>query len=231
MITTQPIQDIAAQPIFSVLSEEQIHRLLISSRNLKLTKHQTLFKMGDEAQSFYLLTKGQVKISRNSINGMEKILEIVRPGHLFAEAVMFLPEPRYPANCTALTKSNVISFSNQQFLKLLHDNPDLSLKLLGRLSHRLHNFVNEIDSLALQNAYLRVVNYLNAQLPELNGREVSIELEAPKQTIASFISVTPETFSRTLKQLEDEKILRIKRNTIHIPDIDKLKARAHNNHI
>ena len=231
MTTKTEIEYIAALPIFSVMNDEQIKLLLSNSRRIDLPKGQTLFRMGDISSSFYLLKKGQIKISRNSISGIEKILEIVRPGNLFAEAVMFLPEGRYPANCVALKKSEVIGFNNQHFLSLLHDIPDLSLKLMGDLSHRLHNLVNEIDSLTLQNAYLRVVNYLNSQVPELNGTEVNIELDVPKQTIASLISVTPETFSRTLKQLEDEKILRIKRSTIQIPDVNKLKARAHKNYI
>ncbi len=227
MTDTEELALLARLPVFSTLKNKQRKELLDNSHHIKLSKDQTLFNMGDIAHSFYLLKKGQVKISRNSAHGMEKVLEIVRPGHLFAEAVMFLTENRYPANCVALKKSEVIGFNNQQFVNLLHESTELSMALLADLSQRLHRKVKEIDSLTLENATIRVVNYLNGLIPDHNAMSTKIRLDTPKQTIASIISVTPETFSRILKQLEDEELLEIKRDSIFIPNVEKLTKYAY----
>ena len=223
MVTDEDIKLLASLPVLSQLNEKRRTQLLEHSHHIKLSKGQSLFNMGDVADSFYLLKKGQLKISRNSIQGMEKVLEIVAPGHLFAEAVMFLSKHRYPVNCVALKKSEVIGFNNQLFINFLHESTELSMALLGDLSQRLHQKVKEIDSLTLQNATIRLINYLNSLIQSSDLVSTNIELDAPKQTIASIISVTPETFSRILKQLEDENLLEITKDSIHIPDVKKLR--------
>ena len=223
MVTKEDLDLLARLPVLSQLNEKQRIQLLEHSHQTKLSKGQSLFNMGDIADSFYLLRKGQLKISRNSIQGMEKVLEIVAPGHLFAEAVMFLSKHRYPVNCIALKKSEVIGFNNKLFISFLHESTELSMALLGDLSQRLHQKVIEIDSLTLQNATIRLINYLNSLIITSDLPSTSIELDAPKQTIASIISVTPETFSRILKQLEDEKLLLLKKDSIYIPDVKKLR--------
>lgn len=227
MATDEELNLLASLPVLSQLNENQKKQLLESSHHLKLSKGQTLFNMGDVADSFYLLKKGQLKIARNSIQGMEKVLEIVAPGHLFAEAVMFLSKRCYPVNCVALKKSEVIGFNNKLFISYLHESTELSMALLGDLSQRLHKKVIEIDSLTLQNATIRLINYLNTLIVSSNINSTTIELDAPKQTIASIISVTPETFSRILKQLEDEKLLTLKKDSIFIPDIKKLTEHSY----
>ena len=223
MVTEEDLTLLASLPVLSQLNDQRKRQLLEHSHHIKLSKGQALFNMGDLADSFYLLKKGQLKISRNSAQGMEKVLEIVAPGHLFAEAVMFLSRHRYPVNCVALKKSEVIGFSNQLFINYLHESTELSMALLGDLSQRLHKKVREIDSLTLQNATIRLTNYLNSLIRGGDKTSTNIELDAPKQTIASIISVTPETFSRILKQLEDEKLLKIKKDSIYIPDVKKLR--------
>ncbi len=230
MTTSEELGLLATLPVFSALKNKQRKQLLDNSHRIKLARDQMLFNMGDVAHSFYLLKKGQVKISRTAANGMEKVLEIVRPGHLFAEAVMFLDVNRYPATCVALQKSEVIGFNNQQFINLLKDSTELSMAMLADLSQRLHRKVKEIDSLTLQNATIRVINYLNGLIPNHNAVTANIELDTPKQTIASIISITPETFSRILKQLEDQQLLQIKRESIFIADIEKFRHYAYHDH-
>ncbi|MCP4043959.1 MAG: cyclic nucleotide-binding domain-containing protein, partial [Gammaproteobacteria bacterium] len=56
----------------------------------RLGKGDSLFTMGDPARSFFLMQKGQIKLYRLASSGQEKIIEIIRPGHTFAEAVMFM---------------------------------------------------------------------------------------------------------------------------------------------
>lgn len=231
MVSKEESRLLATLPVFSALNSRQIKELLSNSHHIKLSKDQTLFNMGDIAHSFYLLTNGQVKFTRNSLEGVEKVLEIVRPGYFFAESVMFLTENRYPTNCVAVKQSEVISFNNQQFVKLLHESTELSMALLANLSKRLHQKVKEIDGLTLQNATIRVVNYLTSLFPDSSANSIKIELDTPKQTIASIISVTPETFSRILKELDDNGLLEIKRESVFIPDIKKLSEYAYSNQL
>jgi CRP-like cAMP-binding protein len=52
-----------------------------------------------------------------------------------------------------------------------------------------------------------------------------LQPQVSKSMIASILNITPETFSRALSRLEHQEIIRVDRRSIHIPDLDRLRAR------
>lgn len=209
--------------LFSALDESQLAELMGSMRLLELQEGERLFSLGQTAERFFMVTRGRVKIFRVSQGGNEKVIEIFGPGDLFAEAVMFFEHRHYPVNAEALESSEVCAFDSQTFLNLLRSSVDLCLRMLGDLSMRLHGCVREIDYLALQNSTFRVVNYLVNLLPPTAGNEATVDLSAPKNVIASRVSIKPETFSRILHNLAREEIVSIQGKTIQVHDIERLR--------
>lgn len=212
---------------FGVLEEAQLQRVLATTRAITLDEGDRLFDLGQPAERFYLLLTGQIKLFRLSPEGHEKIIELVGPGKLFAEAVPFLPQQRYPVNAAALAASTLYGFDIGTLLTLLRGSNELCLALLGKLSTRLHQQVNEIDKLTLQNATLRVVSYLLERLPNPRAESAVIDLAVPKQSIASRLSITPETFSRILNSLARAGIISLHGRSVGIHDADRLREFAH----
>ena len=85
---------------------------------------------------------------------------------------------------------------------------------------RLHQRLNEIDTLTLGNASRRVARYLCQEQEAGNGH---IQLCVPKRLIASQLGIQPETFSRILHRLEDEGIIRIDGRQIDVLDRQRLE--------
>ena len=150
-------------------------------------------------------------------DGKEKVVEIFEDGATFAEALMFMDEPRYPVTATALSPTRVIAINCADFKSMLLDSVDTCFLLLGWMSKRMHNLVREIDALSLETGTVRTVSYLLQQAP---ANRSSFNLKVAKSVIASRLSVKPETFSRILKNLQDRNIIEIegKRVTIHDRD-------------
>ncbi len=76
--------------LLSRLSEEQLERVQRHATRLRLQEGQFLFNQGDPALHFYLVLSGRLRLSRLSVDGAEKVIEIIGPGETFAEALMFL---------------------------------------------------------------------------------------------------------------------------------------------
>ena len=209
--------------LFSVLDDEQLATLLRYTRAVQLQENETLFEFGQSAERFYLLVSGQVKLFRVSEDGNEKIIEIVSPGKLFAEAVMFIQHGRYPVSATALQPSEVYSFENRAFARMLQESNGLCLKLLASLSMRLHAQINEIDNLSLQNATFRVIGYMLDLLPDPCTESAVLDLAVPKQVIASRLSITPETLSRILHTMARNDIISINGKIIAIKSVQRLR--------
>lgn len=215
-------------PLLSELDDAQLDRMRVSRRTLDLPAGETLFHMGDPSNHFYYLDAGAIKLFRISPAGQEKIVEIIRPGQTFAEAVMFFTRRLYPVNAQALVHSTLTAFDGGVFLEMLHDSTETCLRMLGTLSVRLHQRVNEIDALSLQNSTLRVVNFLLARLPDAideHGEKV-IELEAAKKDIAGRLSIQPETFSRVLHALVESGAIGVEGRRIRVASEQALRDAA-----
>lgn len=210
-------------PLLSELDDAQLARMRDTRQSVKLAAGETLFHMGDTSRHFYFVDQGAVKLFRVSPNGQEKILEIIRTGQMFAEAVMFFAKPLFPVNAEALEGTTLTAFDSSSFMSILHDSPETSIRLLGTLSMRLHHRVNEIDALSLQNSTLRVVNFLLNRLSENDGATPTIELEAAKKVIAARLSIQPETFSRVLHTLADAGAIVVDGRKVVVKDINVLR--------
>jgi CRP-like cAMP-binding protein len=229
MEMTQPqiqAQELRRHHLFAGLSDDQMSTVIQAARVARLDENQPLFNAGQEAQNFFLIRNGRIKLFLTSAGGTEKVLHIVAPGETFAEAIMFMQSPIYPINASALSTSELIAFSNKTFLEVLRDSVDTCFRLLGDMSAWLKKHLNEIDALTLQNATLRFSNYLLNQVPASQSGAATVTLEAAKHIIASRLSIQPESFSRILRNMQKEGLISTQGNEIVINDIAALRTQV-----
>ncbi|WP_456380519.1 Crp/Fnr family transcriptional regulator [Thiolapillus sp.] len=200
-----------------------MERVVRRAKAVSLADGESLFQQGDTATRFYLVVKGHIKLFRLAPDGNEKIIELVDTGHTFAEALMFLEQPRFPVGAVALSDTELISIDAGDFSAILRDSVDLCMALLGDMSFRLRSLIREIDDLSLHSATCRVAAFILARAPEHLD---DFELDIPKHVIASRISVKPETFSRIIKSLKSKNILEIRGSKVHLLDRQALKDAA-----
>lgn len=212
--------------LFAKLDEEQLHRVRAMSRNIALKDGDALFEVGDKAWHFYLVLDGKMKLSRLSLNGDEKVIEVVNARHTFAEALMFQEKPHYPVRATSIGKSELMAFDNGKFLDLLRESVDTCFRVMGDMSLRLRHLIKEIDDLTLQSATGRVAGYLCGKYVFKDQERIEFDLDAPKGVLASRLSVQPETFSRILHTFSEQGLVRVKGGHIEILNPEGLREHA-----
>jgi CRP-like cAMP-binding protein len=169
--------------------------------------------------------EGRVKLFRISVDGQEKVVEIIQAGQTFAEAVMFMQHSVYPVFAETLAATHIVSIPNDLMLQVLSEHPKSCLHLLGHLSIRLHMRLGELETLTLQNATQRFALYLIQQLENRAAESADIDLMLPKHLIAARLSMQPETLSRLMARLRDEGLITITGRHIHIASVANLLAR------
>ena len=212
--------EIASVPLFHSLKPGQLRRIAAHMQRLELANGAQLFAQEQEAAAFYLVQSGNIVLKRTSMKGDEKVMDIVQPGQTFAEAVMFMDRHTYPVSATASGHSVLIEIDSENFKSVLAESIDTCFRIMGDLSVRLRRWVEEIDRLTLQNATCRIMGYLNNQLPHDADGPVEVVLPAPKNRIASRLSITPETLSRIFSELQHEGLLSIRGKVVSIHDIE-----------
>ncbi len=213
--------------LFDDLDEQQRQSVASHSRDISLNEQQRLFSQDDHAEYFYYVHSGQMKLFRLSSAGDEKVFEIVIPGQIFAEAVIFDTPRQYPVNAEALISAELYAFHIPSFISILHESTDSCFRLLSDLSRRLHLRINEIDALTLQNAAFRLVYFLLQQIPEGAVGHSSIHLTTPKNVIASRLSIQPETLSRILSTLKKKGLIEVKGHHITLLDVHGIRDFLH----
>lgn len=209
--------------LFSGLDQDDFDTLIQRVSVVRLDKGEVLFHRGDKAEFFYFVETGQLELNIIAPTGQRKVLEVIGPDRTFAEAVTFMREHKYPVTCEALTDSILCRVPNQAYVDLLQRDSEACMRLLSDLSRHLHARVMEIERLTVQNARDRLVSYLLEHVVEINDDEATIRVELPRHVIASRLSITPETLSRLLRGLVEERILTIEDRVIFVHSLSRLR--------
>ena len=207
--------------LFASLTDLQLNRVYRHCSIFQLEDGQQLFSQGESVVYFYLVLSGKMKLYRVSPDGQEKIIEIVPPGEVFAEALMFMDQPYYPVSAAALVDTVVVGIDAKNFKAMLWDSVDTCLLLLGDMSFRLRKLVHEIDTLTLHSGTCRVANYF---LQHAADEQECFDLDIAKSVLAARLSIKPETFSRIIKNLREQGIISIDGNKITIHNREALKG-------
>ncbi len=205
--------------LFGKLPAAAFHEVCGLAIFRRLDSGDILFHQGDVADRFYLLIDGQMKLTRVLPEGHEKLVEVIHAGQSFAEALLFSGAPNYPVSASALKGSSLVSIDGSHYRRILEEQPKICLDLLATFSIRLHQRLNEIDTLTLANASRRVVRFLCQEQEASNG---AIQLNVPKRLIASQLGIQPETFSRILHRMIDAGVIAMERRNIRILDTPSL---------
>ena len=210
--------------LFSNLSDHELETLLGAVKLYELETEQTLFDQEQQADRFFLLADGLIKLYRTAPDGNEKVVEIISPGQTIAEAVMFMRRHAFPVGAQALKPSRVYGIDGATYTEILQHNMDACMRILGDLSMRLHARLNDVVNLTQQNATYRVVHFLASQLPAGASDGCTLYLNSPKHVIASRLSVKPETLSRIMSTLTQKGVISVKGREITVNRVKDLYA-------
>ena len=191
----------------------------------KYKKGERIFNEGDLYVGFYILLKGTVKVSKISIKGKESIVHIVKSLNAFADVPMFEGDI-YPVSAEAIEESLTLFIPKEKFITLLHDEPNITFKMLAGFEKRMRSLVNQIEDLSSKEVTNRLAKYILIEIKNSGTEKLPqpfVKLAIPKSAIASYLGTITETFSRTLKKLQDEGIIRVMGKKIFVNDLKRLK--------
>ncbi len=178
----------------------------------KISKKEMLFQEGDSANFYYQIISGEMKMNNYDDNGNETIQGLFSEGQSFGEPAI-LGNFDYPANGEAITEVVLIRLSKDRFLLLLQEHPEISIEMLSILSKRLRFKAILSKEVKSYNAEHRILTLLKV-LKENTDNSTEIEVKISRQTIANLTGLRVETVIRSIKQLEAEKKLKIKKSKI-----------------
>ena len=199
-------------PLFAGLPKEDLTRLKKVAREISVRKGSVLFHPGDTTRGFYAVLEGVVRVYRVSPEGKEITLQIAATGDVVAGASIFIEA--YECFAEALSDSKVYLMRKDAFLNLIQENIRFAVAWIEGLSHEVVHLHERIAELSLKSPRARIASYV-LLLSEMQ-HSVSVSLPVHRKSIATLLGMAHETFYRTAKELEDERLLRFDGQKIEI---------------
>lgn len=223
----QELQALRDLPLFEGLDASVLERLARHCRLQAYSKNQEIACSPDTAPGFHFLVAGGAKVQLETAGGRKKVVEIVGPGYSFDECIP-MDAQRQHLRVVSVGASRVLSIAKDVVLDELQAYPPLALRFISSMSRRMGQLLVELNSHIFDNAMQRFVRYIVNQLvpaAAVDSHEpVTVTLPAGKAIVASRLSLSPEYFSRMLRQLETEQLITVNHRTIAIPDLARLVA-------
>ncbi|MCR4439873.1 MAG: Crp/Fnr family transcriptional regulator [candidate division KSB1 bacterium] len=205
-----PEQMLTRIGLFQHFSAESIRAIAQICLPKKVDKGQILFSEGEKAYSLYILVSGAVQLYKTAPDGREVVIKVVKPGEMFAEAILFEQE-RYPASAVALRESTLYLLPRVQFHCLL-EQERFRNEFIGNLLKKLRFLTEQMAQRSAADVEERLWCFLEEQF----GCTTRVVSPLSKKTVAAAIGATPETLSRVLRRLQGEGKLRWERRVMEI---------------
>ena len=184
--------------LFGALGEEQTKRLDAISRSRAYPKGSFLFMEGDAPKELMLVVSGVVRIYKVDDKGGEITLHHFGPGSLVAEMAALEKIP-YPATAVAETDVTVAGILLDPFEQDFLNNPAVSRAIIKSLCLKVKSLDRALSRAITPSALQRTIRFIREN-PDLFTT-------LKQREIASLLGLAPETLSRVLRRLKDEKLV------------------------
>jgi CRP-like cAMP-binding protein len=164
---------------------------------------------------------GMVKLLVKPERRKERVVELVGAGQTFCEGLILVDRPS-AGRIVAIQDGRLLLVPGRLLFELVGSSPGLALRWLRLTGQRVGRLLAELQADAGRSAAQRVVGWLLSQVGGQAG-ETRIELDISKATLAALLNTTPETFSRVLKHLKEQGVLRVERRQLIVTDPVRLR--------
>jgi len=210
-----------AIPLFRDLGEKDLADIAGLLIDRKFPKEAVIYEDGSIGDYMYIIQEGQVKVTKMSEDGREKILEILGPGDFHGEMALLDRAPR-SASVKTTTPCVLLALSRQDFLGLLKQNHEVTLELIRVLARRLRETDEQIKGLLFERVEGRTRRLLARLAKEpVTGRDDRMATSPiTHQQLADLVGTSRETITRVVKELKDEGWLEQEGKRYLVPSAD-----------
>jgi CRP/FNR family transcriptional regulator, nitrogen oxide reductase regulator len=219
---------VADVALFAGLGPAELDEVLREARSVRYPKDSAVFHQGAEADSFFVLLHGHLRVEKTTPQGQQIVVRYVSPREIFGVA-QALALKHYPATAVAAVDSIALCWPSAAWPRLTAKFPSLAASALQTVGNRLQDTQARVIEMSSEQVEQRVAHAL-LRLAKQAGRriETGVEIDFPisRQDVAEMTGTTLHTVSRILSAWEQQGLVEGGRQRIVLRDSHKLFALA-----
>lgn len=209
---------LSGSQLFGGLPLPVLDELTAASHLVEAAANQTIFQAGEPIRQAHLLFNGSVTRTRIIPGGSSRVVELVQHEQLLSMGELF-GATHYASTCTCTTRTLLLAIDMRKLREAVQHSPELSSRIITALARQ--QCASEAGVAGYHHGMTgaqRLLDYLlelAGNRTELAG-ETTVHLKASKKMIAARIGMTPESFSRNLRELSDTGVIIVDGRHVHI---------------
>jgi CRP/FNR family cyclic AMP-dependent transcriptional regulator len=203
------------------LAEDEVRRVVASSRRRRFARQEVLFHEGDPATTVHLVAKGRIAIRVTTPQGDVATVDLVLAGDVVGELALLSPGRRRGATAIAMEPTETLSIDETTFSDLRRDDPAVSEFLVQLLAARVHRLTDRLLEALYLPAEVRLWRRI-LELSEVYGDVVPLTQE----DLAGLAGTTRATVNRALRREEKLGTIALARGRVSVVDRAGLARRS-----
>lgn len=208
---------------FKAINEEEIKRILSNTKYTvaSFDKGEIIAHEGEDCRYLGLMVVGTIELQRIYSSGRYIILNRIKEGDVFGEALVLSSESEYPATIVTTVNCKILFIDRNEILSLCLRETRILENFISLLSTKVLMLNKKIKSISFKTVREKVVNYI---LEEAKTQKTEvIKLAASKEAISATLGIPRPSLSRELIKLREEGFIEFNRNIINIINKEELE--------
>lgn len=211
-------------PLFRGLTVNELNDLFLQVKHQirQFRNGEMLAQTGDEVDKAIILLEGRLQGEMVDFAGNSLKIEELDPPQMVAAAFLFGPRSLFPVYLSAKTDGKILVVSKKEFTAMLTLESRIMVNYLNIVSGKAQFLSGKINFLSLKTIKEKVAFYLLQQMN--NSGKKSLSIEQTQTNLSELFGVTRPSLSRTILEMEKQKILTWSRDRVEILDLKKLNT-------
>jgi len=179
------VNTVVFQKVFQGLEERTLDVLRAMATPRTYPPGTVLCRQGEVEETFYIVVKGRVSVTRTETDGEEHLLAMCGPHDYFGELALLDNRPRM-ATCTTIIETTVLEITAEVFARLVEESPAVAYTITNHVLATMRDLDRRaLDTLAAKNEALQEaydeLRAAQAELVEKERLERELEIAAEVQ--------------------------------------------------
>ncbi|WP_425538705.1 Crp/Fnr family transcriptional regulator [Microaceticoccus formicicus] len=213
--------------LFNGLSDDEFKLIELNSnlRVFDFNNGENVFVAGDEPEFLFVLIEGSVTIEKTDINGKRTIVNtFTNRGTVFGEVYLYLRERSYDYTCHSIQASKVLAIPKEFIISLRTEDFESYSIIVQNMLEILSEKAFHLNQKLLIHSSFSLRQKISNYLLQVSGNSDIIKLVFNREELAQYIGTTRPSLSRELMNMEEENIISVDKDTIHILNRDYLEG-------
>jgi len=208
--------------LFSDFDQGSLKEILDGSLTRSFPAEVIVLWEDEPSPGIHLVKSGWLKAIRSARTGREQVLNIFGPGDSFS-VISALSDVPNRVRVISLEEAVIQIIPRKLIFTLLDQHPELSHKLIERLSKSLAHLISLVEDLSLESVETRLAKFLISRSKDGTYHRKRWETQ---DTIAAQIGTVPDVLSRILRDFEKTGLIIVNRKQIKLLDMHTLSEKA-----